>query len=213
MSIHTPVTLVSQIYEKLEHDILSGKYKAGDVLNENILSRDLSVSPIPIEGAIDLLIKEMLVGVSDDGSRVVVGVSNKDIADIYQIRILLEGKAAALACDNIDESGLSELNKIFETYKEYLNNDDFNGMVDASEKFNEKLYSYCTSVTLVNTLNPLSKRVRKYCKTLKHVVSNYSDAINEYEQIIDALTNKDSKKTEQIVVEHLIKDKKRILGE
>lgn len=213
MSIHKPVTLVSQIYEKLEHDILSGKYKAGDVLNENVLSRDLSVSPIPIEGAIDMLIKEMLVSVADDGSRVVVGVTNKDIADIYYIRILLEGKAAALACENIDDDGINALNKIFEQYKNCLSDNDFNGMVDASEKFNEKLYSYCTSNTLVNTLNPLSKRVRKYCKTLKQGVSNYSDAVVEYEKIIAALKNKDATMVEQIVVEHIKSDKSRILGE
>ncbi len=213
MSIHKPVTLVSQIYEKLEHDILSGKYKAGDILEENILSRDLSVSPIPIEGAIDMLIKEMLVAVADDGSRVVVGVTNKDIADIYFIRILLEGKAAALACENIDNDGIDALNQIFEQYKNCLSNNDFNGMVDASERFNEKLYSYCTSSTLVNTLNPLSKRVRKYCKTLKQGVSNYSTAVVEYEKIILALKNNDSNAVEQIVVEHLKSDKNRILGE
>lgn len=213
MSIHTPVTLVSQIYEKLEHDILSGRYKAGDILNENILSRDLSVSPIPIEGAIDILIKEMLVAVADDGSRVVVGVTNKDIADIYYIRILLEGKAAALACENIDDDGINELDGILKQYKNCLEQNNFNGMVDVSEKFNEKLYSYCTSSTLVNTLNPLSKRVRKYCKTLSQGASNYADAANEYEKIIEALKNKDSNLLEQIVVEHLKLDKKRILGE
>ena len=140
MSIHKTVTLVSQIYEKLENDILSGKYKAGDVLNENILSRDLSVSPIPIEGAIDMLVKEMLVAVADDGSRIVVGVTEKDIDDIYYIRILLEGKAAAIACENIDNAGVNDLNQIFDQYKNCLSNNDFNGMVDESEKFNEKDY-------------------------------------------------------------------------
>ena len=45
---HRSISLSEQIFEKLENDILIGKYKRGEVLTEIKLSEELGVSRTPI---------------------------------------------------------------------------------------------------------------------------------------------------------------------
>ena len=44
MRDHKPISIADQVFEKLERDILSGKYPQGEILSELRLSGELGVS-------------------------------------------------------------------------------------------------------------------------------------------------------------------------
>ena len=96
MRDHKPISIADQVFEKLERDILSGKYPQGEILSELRLSGELGVSRTPIREAIRRLEQEHIL---EDTSRglVVVGISRQDMLDIYEIRRQLEGLAAKRA--------------------------------------------------------------------------------------------------------------------
>ena len=52
MRDHKPISIADQVFEKLERDILSGKYPQGEILSELRLSGELGVSRTPIREAI-----------------------------------------------------------------------------------------------------------------------------------------------------------------
>ena len=99
-------SLRARVFAELEHSILSGEYKAGDTMNELRLSRDLGVSRTPIREALMQLELEGLVETIQNKGAVVVGVSVKDIEDIYAIRLHIEGFASELATSRITEEEL-----------------------------------------------------------------------------------------------------------
>ena len=51
MRDHKPISIADQVFEKLERDILSGKYPQGEILSELRLSGELGVSRTPIREA------------------------------------------------------------------------------------------------------------------------------------------------------------------
>ena len=120
---HKTVSLADQVFEHLETDILSGKYQRGEVLTESKLSIELGVSRTPIREALRRLEQEHLIEESGKGS-VVIGITEKDLKDIFLIREQLECLAASLAAENRTEAQLEELKEALELQEFYLTKQD-----------------------------------------------------------------------------------------
>ena len=58
---HRSISLADQIFEKLEKDILTGKYAQGETLTETKLSEELGVSRTPVREALRRLSQEKLI--------------------------------------------------------------------------------------------------------------------------------------------------------
>ena len=116
MNQHKPASLSEQVFSKIESDILSGVYKRGDILTEIGLSNSLGVSRTPVREALRMLEKEDLIEESSRGI-VVIGITNDDIEDIFNIRLKIESDAAYLAAKNMSEE---DIRKIDEIIKEHL---------------------------------------------------------------------------------------------
>ena len=78
MRDHKPISIADQVFEKLERDILSGKYPQGEILSELRLSGELGVSRTPIREAIRRLEQERILEDSGHGL-VVIGISRQDM--------------------------------------------------------------------------------------------------------------------------------------
>ena len=57
---HKSTSLADQIFERLENDILIGRYQIGEVLTESKLSEQLGVSRTPIREALRRLQQEIM---------------------------------------------------------------------------------------------------------------------------------------------------------
>ena len=78
---HRTISLADQVFERLETDILSGKYQKGEVLTEAKLSAELGVSRTPVREALRRLQAEHII---EEGAKgmVVMGISKKDLEDM-----------------------------------------------------------------------------------------------------------------------------------
>ena len=99
MEQHKTISLADQVFERLEGEILGGKYQQGDILTESRLTEDLGVSRTPVREALRRLEQEHIVELSPRGI-VILGVTEKDIQDIYAVRMEIEGMAAARAAES-----------------------------------------------------------------------------------------------------------------
>ena len=55
------ISLADQVFERLEADILSGKYQRGEVITELRLCAELGVSRTPVREALRRLLQEHLI--------------------------------------------------------------------------------------------------------------------------------------------------------
>ena len=113
------LSLHSKVFEQLKNDILVGKYKQGESLNELKLSDEMGVSRTPIREAFRQLEREDLVTYTPNIGVVVRGFSAEDILDIYQVRLLIEGMTARRAAENITTELLNEMEETLELEKFY----------------------------------------------------------------------------------------------
>ena len=89
-------SLRGRVFNKVREDILSGKYADNEELKEATIGKELGVSRTPVREALRRLEQEHIVELSSKGI-LVLGVTDKDICDIYDIRLHIEGMAAAAA--------------------------------------------------------------------------------------------------------------------
>ena len=91
ISANDKYSLPGMVYQKLHEDILSGIYKKDDMLKEGIIGEKLGVSRTPVREALRQLELEGLVKIVPNKGAYVIGISTKDIRDIYEMRASLEG--------------------------------------------------------------------------------------------------------------------------
>ena len=92
-NMYKRVSLVDRVFEKLENDILSGRYPRGEILTELGLAEELGVSRTPIHDALLRLAEERLI--EDTGRGLcVLGITREDLMDIQEIRLNVEGLAS-----------------------------------------------------------------------------------------------------------------------
>ena len=103
------MVLRDKIYNTIKERITSGKYAPGQPLDEKQIIEELRTSRTPFREAINALSEEGLVEVYPYRGIFVRDLSVKDIADGFDIRLLLEPKVLELASYRIPASKINEM--------------------------------------------------------------------------------------------------------
>lgn len=199
---HKTISLADQVFEHLETDILSGKYQRGEILTESKLSSELGVSRTPIREALRRLEQEHLIEEAPKGN-VVVGISEKDLGDIFMIRIKLEGQAAAMSAENRTDEQLSILREAVEFQEFYLERHDADRIKSMDSRFHQTIYKMCASAVFYDVLLPLHKKILKYRRASVSNTSRAEASVAEHRAIYEAIAAKDGALAEKLVIEHL----------
>ena len=96
-SLRPPPTLRAHVVKMLSADILNGKYKPGDRLNESQIARELNISRIPVREALSQLQEQGLVQNRERRGMFVTNLCAEEVAQISSLRIVLEAEAVRLA--------------------------------------------------------------------------------------------------------------------
>ncbi len=199
---HKSISLADQVFEHLETDILSGKYQKGESLTESKLSAELGVSRTPIREALKRLEQEHLIEESPKGMTV-VGISKKDLDDIFKIRGALEGKAAEMAAKNYTEEQLSIVREALEFQEFYLVKHDPDRIKSMDSRFHETIYKMSGSTVFYDVLVPLHKKLLKYRKASVSESSRAEASVAEHRAIYEAIAARNGELASKLTIEHL----------
>ena len=199
---HKTVSLADQVFLHLENDILSGKYSRGEILTESKLSAEMGVSRTPIREALRRLEQEHLIEETGKGS-VVIGITEKDLADIFLIRGQLEGMAAALAAQNRTQDQLNELKEVLELQEFYLSKSDAERIKHMDNQFHSTLYRLSGSMSFYDTLIPLHKKIQKYRMVSVQSKSRAAASVEEHRLVFEAILAGDKLLAEKYAKQHV----------
>lgn len=202
MLTHKTVSLADQVFEHIERDILSGKYERGEIITENKLSAELGVSRTPIREALRRLEQEHLIEESGKGS-IVIGISEKDLEDIFLIRKQLECLAASMAAKNHTDEQLAELKETLELQEFYVTKADTEHVKYMDNKFHRILYKLTGSTVFYDTLVPLHRKIQKYRRASLQSKSRATESVLEHRRIYEAIASRDGDLAAKTVLEHI----------
>jgi len=197
-------TLVDRVYEKLEDGILSQKYRKGEALIEMNISADLGVSRTPVREAIRMLEQKGLVETHPHKGAVVVGISRKDMEDIYAIRMYVEGLAAKWAAKNITEAQMQALTEIVDLQEFYQIKNSSEKINELDSRFHAQIFQYSGSRTLQHILSELHHMIQWFRELSIKTEGRAEKAINEHREILSALEARDQDLAERLTVGHIM---------
>ena len=206
MREHKIISIADEIYEQLEHDILSGTYARGEILSELRLSNELGVSRTPVREAIRRLEQEKILEEAGRGV-VVVGISREDMMDMYDIRLNLEGVAVGRAAERITDEELKEMKDTVDLQRFYLNregSDSSEQIRSLDSRFHDLLYRSSGSKAFYDVLWPLHKKITKYRTASVRRQGRAAQSVQEHEAIYLALAARDPERAYEAVMHHCV---------
>ena len=208
---HKTISLAEQVFERLENDILIGKYQRGAVLTELKLVTDLGVSRTPVREALHRLEQEHIIEITPKGI-LILGVTEQDLKDIFAVRLRIEGLSSAFAAENMTEEQLLELKEALELQEFYVTKQDPEHIKIMDSRFHQLIYRYCGSAVLNDTLLPLHKKVQKYRRASVEDKARALQSLSEHRAIFEAIAARNAKLAEECTTEHIANAAQHILN-
>lgn len=155
-------TFREHIASQLRAAIFAGEIPPGAALVESTLARQFQVSRGPLREAMRQLIEEgLLVTVPYTGTHV-IGLSVKDVREIYSMRVMLERFAFELAWDRRDGAFEAELRRRHAALASAIDAGDDAGSIMAELNLHGLIYEWAGHDLLLRTWNGLRGRLQLY---------------------------------------------------
>lgn len=202
-----------QIVDLLRTLIYKGVYKPGQELRQELLAQQLGVSRMPVREALLALEAENLVELRPHRGAVVMAIDESFITDYYDMRIMLEGEAAYLACPNLTAEDDRYLNHHLEQETEAfatLNHTDLRKLNADLHRF---IWEHSRNQRLIKTMtqyyNMSPSTVYKPVMTRNTYAQN---VFSQHNEIIGELLRRDADAARDAMRRHVDASKQRTLA-
>lgn len=196
------------VFLELKKAIFDGRIKEGEHLVENKIAEKMNVSRTPVREALRQLEAEGLVVNIPRRGAIVRGITMKDAEEIYDLREVLEGLGARLACKHITEDNINRLKKILILMEDAIKKKEYNEYLELHKDYNNIILSSSKN----KRLQSMMKNIYEHLISLRSVSLYTEDrrflALEEHKQIVDAIERKDELGAEEITKKHIRKAKK-----
>lgn len=193
----------NKLLSTLENLVLTGVLKPRERLIETDLAQNLNISRYWIRDALKNLENKGLVKIIPYKGAVVADLSEKEIKDIYSIRIALEKLAIQLALDNIKPSDIKTLKKLATQFEDYYKNNKIPEMININDKFHDYIFELSHNQILIQMI--IDMRTRAFI--VRYAAWSTSEIllriIEEHQSYIRALKEKDLKTLDLLSERHI----------
>lgn len=133
-------TLSTAIAEHLRQEILGGQHPSGTPLRQDALAERFQVSRIPVREALFQLEAEGLLVMQPHRGAVVSSFSVEEIADIFELRALLEPRLLAAALPRMGESDFTQVAGLDADFAQAVQAGDMTRWGELNARFHMGLY-------------------------------------------------------------------------
>lgn len=200
------ISLKEKTYHYIKNKILSGEYAPGQPLDERQIIEELQISRTPYREAINALSKENLVDIYPNRGMFVKQISIEDVSEVFDIRCLLEPYMLQSVCDLIPDTVLNDLSR----RNSAATLSDQQSALEEDDYFHLTMLQYVPNRQLVRIMENLYD-----CNRLRILLKNGSlvvkEALDEHQEIIDALKKRDPELAAEKMKMHLVNSKARAM--
>lgn len=195
-------TTSSMVKLRLQEAIMTGRLAPGDRLVQEDLCQQLDVSRQPVREALRALQSEGLISERGRGGGFVVRVfSEEEIRENYELRKLLEGRAAAQAADYADQAFLSDLRGTNAEIDGAGASGDRTEVLEANRRFHERIWEQARRPMQSSIIRQLWCSVTTFTPLL--IPDRPRLAVAEHASIIDALQARDPRLAREAMAAHI----------
>lgn len=184
-------SLAQQVAEKIENEIIEGRFQPGQRLLESTLSEQWNISRSPIREAMRILTGEGLLIFRSRKGTFVAPLSRNELENLYTIRASLESLAIFLTIKKNGATVLPELRQVQDELKKAVESGDYQTYRKLNTRFHNIYIQACDNPQLITMLHSLEKHTQRYRNktTLKR---GFADILENHEKIIQMIASGDA---------------------
>lgn len=201
------------IYDSIREGILSGRYAAGERLVEARLAAELGVSRTRVREALARLEAEHLLARASGRGLVVTQLSPSEIEDMYALRLLLEGFAAARAAENVTFEELERLRELqnelvaAEQGADSAGDGERTALIRRVTEINKEFHNLIHIAARNRRLEPVLRSVIEvplmFTSFYWYTNRELKEAANDHQAILDALEAREPERAEELMKRHI----------
>jgi DNA-binding GntR family transcriptional regulator len=207
-------SLHGEVLSRLRDYIVEGSLAEGERIPERELCEMFGISRTPLREALKVLASEGLLDLLPNRGARVRALTTRDLTELFDVMGGLEAVAGRLACENITEEEIAEIERLhYEMYGCYLRR-DLHGYFQFNQSIHQRIVAAARNAILSSTYASFAGRLRRvrFSANMARDRDRWSEAMREHETILDALRRKAGDELSDILFHHL-RNKRRALVE
>lgn len=202
----------TSLLAKMQRDILTGEMKPGQKIVEQELCRKYGVSRTPIREALRQLETDGLVENILNRGAFVIGMSDQDYEDMFELRKAYEVQAVKWAIERINEEEMERLEETFEFMEFYTMRNDIDKMLVINTEFHHVIYEASGNRMLQKMLSSYQNFLKYKGPEAVHDRNYLPTVLEEHRAIFKAFKDKDPKEGARAMEIHINRAKERRCG-
>ncbi len=206
-------SLAQEVYDKLKQIIMSNELSPGTKVVESQVAKNMQISRTPVREAIQKLQSQGFLRQSYTGAYFVVGITHKDIEEIFGIRGVLESYAARLAAEQYQKGDLSSLEDKITEYQTLCEQGKFQDLSQVNTEFHDLLYNLSKNQRLINMINNLREQIYYFRELILYHPEMARKSNEDHIAMVEAIKNKNIDGVGRLVWDHIMRGKDVVLQE
>ena len=206
----TKTSLYEEIANQLRHMIFVGDLEDGSRVKEKALCNRFGISRTPLREALKVLASEGLITLLPNRGARISQVLPSDIDELFPVMAALEGLAGELAAKHMTDQELAEIRASHYQMALHHSRGERLEYFTLNQKIHECILRASKNSALLKVYTGLSDRVRRSRYIANISKKRWDEAMEEHEQILAALNNRDGEKLSILLKSHLLNKSKVI---
>lgn len=197
------VNLREQVLATIREALITGQIVPGVVYSAASLAAELGISNSPVREAMLALVDDGLMAVVPNRGYRPVAMNRSDLAEIAQLRMLLEVPAAGMAARADLGERTAELEGLVERIEQTAADGDLSDNLAADRQFHLTLLDVCGNRRLSRQVARLRDQTRLY--NIRHLAQTGALAASagEHRPILAAIVSRNRRRAEMLMRAHL----------
>jgi DNA-binding GntR family transcriptional regulator len=179
-------------YREIKRRIVNLEYRPAEKLSEARLAAELPFGRSPIRSALAQLRTEGWVDVSPQSGTFVRALTDRDIENVTELRVMLEVHCARTAAASLDEAAMKALAYAFRTIGPLAAAGDVEAFIDVDSRLHLALYRVAGNDLIAGILLDLRDKVQWIRRACAVSSERVQEGFSELEQIFAALEARDA---------------------
>lgn len=199
---------------RLRDAIVSGEIPAGSLLRQEEISRLFQVGRPPVREALTLLEAEGLVVSRPRRGFAVAPLDPNDVEEIFDVRMLLEERAAFFAAQRRTTEDINAMEKLLHTMErsKISNSQEAVAFSLVNREFHDLIHRTSGRPVTANMLLGLRNKVERYIRLGGLIAGNLEQVNRDHRMIFEAFQDGDAERMAALCREHIRSAGKRLVA-
>ncbi|QRG09461.1 GntR family transcriptional regulator [Xanthobacter dioxanivorans] len=193
-----------EAYALIKQRIIMCAFRPGEALSEAQVSASLGLGRTPVRQAFDRLMRDGLVEVLPRKGIMVRPISQDEVRDMVEVRLLNEGQCARLAAERAEPATLEALAENVRRGGRAAADGDVEALMALDREFHTTISAGARNLVLAEILKNLHERAQRVWFVSLRDAGHHRRVVDEHAAIVAALTDRDPDAAEQATRAHIL---------